>query len=168
MKRRSVQDRLIAVLFIGLILLADFLSKRWAIENLLPGVGSARGIPGVFHFRFVWNTGVAFSFLSDSPTLVAVFTVVILAVVALFLFLPKRMRMGERLFLSMIFAGGLGNFIDRMAYGAVVDFIEFSFVSFPVFNIADVCVVAGTVLYAASVLFPGKRKAGSFDIHHRK
>ncbi|MBR3928574.1 MAG: signal peptidase II [Clostridia bacterium] len=159
MKCRSVPGRLIAAFAVGLILLADVFSKRWALTHLLSG-GAREGIKGLFHFRFAWNTGVAFSFLSDKPVIVILFTGVILTVIALFLFLPKRERLFDRLCLSLIFAGGLGNLIDRICYGAVADFIEFSFVSFPVFNFADVCVVLGTCLYAARMLIWDKRKGG--------
>ncbi len=160
MKCRSVRDRLFALVTIGCILLADIFSKRWAISRLLETDRMLEGIKGLFRFRFAWNTGVAFSFLSDKPIIVIICTILILSAVALFLFLPKRERLSDRLCLALIFAGGLGNLIDRVLYGAVVDFIEFTFISFPVFNLADVCVVTGTFLYAARVLIFDKKKGG--------
>ena len=160
MKCRSAIGRLLAFAVIGLVLLADILTKRWAVDCLLNGEGAMRALDGIFHFRFAWNTGVAFSFLSGKPVIVCVFTIFILIVIALFLFLPKKERCTERFCLALIFAGGLGNLIDRIRYGAVVDFIELSFVPFPVFNLADVCVVLGTVLYAAGMLIGDKRKGG--------
>ncbi len=161
MKCRSVRDRLFALAAIVSILLADFFSKRWAIHHLLETGKTAEGIKGLFQFRFAWNTGVAFSFLSGMPAIVIVFTVLILTAVALFLFLPKREKLFFRLCLALIFAGGLGNLIDRILYGAVADFIEFTFISFPVFNLADVCVVTGTLLYAARMLIFDKKKGGA-------
>lgn len=160
MKCRLARDRLLAIMTVGLALLADVLTKRWAVDRLLVRTNDITGLRGVFHFRFAWNKGVAFSFLSDKPALVLAFTALLLCVIALFLFLPKREKLSARICLALIFAGGLGNLIDRMRYGAVVDFIEFSFISFPVFNLADVCVVLGTVLYAARMLIPDKKKGG--------
>ena len=161
MKCRSVRDRLFALAAIVSILLADIFSKRWAIHHLLEAGKTAEGIKGLFQFRFAWNTGVAFSFLSGMPAIVIVFTALILTAVALFLFLPKREKLFFRLCLALIFAGGLGNLIDRILYGAVADFIEFTFISFPVFNLADVCVVTGTLLYAARMLIFDKKKGGA-------
>lgn len=160
MKCRSVRDRLFALAAIGSILLADILSKRWAVKRLFENDSIIEGVKGLFRFRFAWNTGVAFSFLSGKPLFVIVFTVLILSAVALFLFLPKRERLSDRLCLALIFAGGLGNLIDRILYGAVADFIEFTFISFPVFNLADICVVAGTFLYAARMPIFDKKKGG--------
>ena len=160
MKCRSVPDRLLALAAIGSVLTADVFSKRWAIKNLLETGKTVRGIPGLFQFRFAWNKGVAFSFLSDKPALVIAFTVLILLAVAAFLFLPQREKLSNRLCLALIFAGGLGNFLDRVLYGAVVDFIELTFMPFPVFNLADVCVVMGTFLYAARLVIFDKKKGG--------
>ena len=168
MKCRLARDRMVALSIIIVVLLADILSKRWAVKHLLNGAGAIDAIPGIFRFRFAWNTGVAFSFLSGWPVLVQIFTVLVLCTVAVFLFFARIQRLLDRICLALIFAGGLGNFIDRIFYGAVVDFIEFTFISFPVFNFADVCVVMGTALYAVRILMGDKRKAGSFEIHDRK
>lgn len=160
MKYRSVRDRLFALAAVVSILLVDVFSKRWAIDALSETGNAVCGIKGLLQFRFAWNTGVAFSFLSGKPAIVIACTVLILSAVALFLFLPKRERLSDRLCLTLIFAGGLGNLIDRVFYGAVADFIEFTFISFPVFNFADVCVVTGTVLYALRMLIFDKKKGG--------
>ena len=168
MKCRLARDRMIALLIIILVLLSDILTKRWALKNLLDGPGIMNAVPGIFRFRFAWNTGVAFSFLSGWPILVQIFTILVLCAVAAFLFFARNQRIWDRICLALIFAGGLGNLIDRIFYGAVVDFVELSFISFPVFNVADVCVVMGAAIYALRVLIGDKRKAGSFEIHNRK
>lgn len=160
MKCRSVRDRLFALAAIGSILLADFYSKRWAIQRLLNDQAVLDGIKGIFRFRFAWNTGVAFSFLSGRPGIVITFTALILSAAALFLFLPQKEKLADRLCLALIFAGGLGNLTDRILYGAVADFIEFTFMPFPVFNLADVCVVMGTFLFALRMLISDKKKGG--------
>ncbi|MBQ5769939.1 MAG: signal peptidase II, partial [Clostridia bacterium] len=103
---------------------------------------------------------VAFSFLSGRPGIVITFTALILSAAALFLFLPQKEKLADRLCLALIFAGGLGNLIDRILYGAVADFIELTFMPFPVFNLADVCVVMGTFLFALRMLISDKKKGG--------
>lgn len=160
MRCRPARDRLFALLTVILILLADILTKRWALDHLLCADGAVGGISGIFHFRFAWNTGVAFSFLSKWPSLVVILTLLVLTAVALFLFSPKRERLADRIMLAFIFAGGLGNLIDRVIYGAVVDFIEFTFISFPVFNVADICVVMGTLLFCVRMLILDRKKGG--------
>lgn len=160
MRCRPARDRLFALLTVILILLADILTKRWALDHLLSADGAVGGISGIFHFRFAWNTGVAFSFLSQWPSLVVILTFLVLTAVALFLFCPKRERLADRIMLAFIFAGGLGNLIDRVIYGAVVDFIEFTFISFPVFNVADICVVMGTLLFCVRMLILDRKKGG--------
>lgn len=160
MRCRPARDRLFALLTVILILLADILTKRWALDHLLSADGAVGGISGIFHFRFAWNTGVAFSFLNKWPSLVVVLTLLVLTAVVLFLFCPKRERLADRIMLAFIFAGGLGNLIDRVIYGAVVDFIEFTFISFPVFNVADICVVMGTLLFCVRMLILDRKKGG--------
>ena len=172
MRCRPARDRLFALLTVILILLADILTKRWALDHLLSADGAVGGISGIFHFRFAWNTGVAFSFWDKlipggmhyefgyQPFLVVILTLLVLTAVVLFLFCPKRERLADRIMLAFIFAGGLGNLIDRVIYGAVVDFIEFTFISFPVFNVADICVVMGTLLFCVRMLILDRKKGG--------
>lgn len=158
MKYRAFRDRIISLSVIFAVLLTDIFTKRWAVNVLrnLPGEQKG-GLKGLFHFRFAWNTGAAFSFLENAPGVIMAVTFVLIAVLFLFVFLPPRAKLSERICLSMVFAGGLGNFIDRLVYGAVADFIEFEFMRFPVFNAADISVVTGAVLFAIIICFPLKK-----------
>ena len=70
-----------------------------------------------------------------------------------------RDRRRVRLSLTLVLAGGLGNLIDRALYGAVIDYIELTFMTFPVFNFADICVTMGAAMFALFTLLPGKREA---------
>lgn len=157
MRFRAVRDRLAALAVILVILLFDVFTKRWAIDALSDTAASVQGIDGLVGFRFVWNPGAAFSFLSHAPNLVTALTACLLAALAAAVFLPPREKLSNRLFLSMVLAGGAGNLIDRLLYGAVADFIELKFISFPVFNFADIMVVSGAVLYAIQMCFPIKK-----------
>ena len=83
----------------------------------------------------------------------------VLLFVAGAVFLSRGLSLRVRLSLTLVLAGGLGNLIDRALYGAVIDYIELTFMTFPVFNFADVCVTVGAALFALFTLLPGKREA---------
>ena len=112
---------------------------------------------GVFHFTYVQNTGAAFSsFLGQQwlfALIFAVFTV-------LLIYEMKKNTMGfkpfERWCLVAIWAGGLGNMIDRVRLGYVVDMIEVEFIRFPVFNVADCFITCGCVLLIAHLVLFNK------------
>ena len=108
-------------------------------------------IPGVLRFTYVENRGMAFGMLSDHRWVFMLLSVVGIALIGAYMWFYVKDRMG-RIALSLIIGGGIGNMIDRVAYGFVVDFIDFCAFDFWkwVFNIADsaVCVGAGMfILY---------------------
>ena len=75
-----------------------------------------------------------------------------IAIALFFLFLSKNISIPETIGMALVFAGGIGNAIDRFAQGYVVDFIHFVFIDFPVFNIADIGVTCGMVLFLVSFI----------------
>ena len=103
-------------------------------------------IPGILNFTYVENDGMAFGLLSDHRWVFMVFSTVGIALIAVYLWFYVKSLLG-RIGLALIIGGGIGNMIDRVAYGFVVDFIDFCAFDFWkwVFNIADsaVCVGAG-------------------------
>ena len=104
-------------------------------------------IPGVLRFRCTANTGIAFSLLSGSTLFVTVLTLALLVgLTAWMVVRPSQLGRGLRAGFWMIIGGGLGNLYDRIAYGAVIDFIELEFVQFAIFNVADIFICAGTAL----------------------
>ncbi len=101
-------------------------------------------IEGIFHLTYIQNTGAAFSVLEGKQ----LFLILLTATVSAFLvfYIAKNRQSANRfllLALSLIAAGGIGNLIDRIRFGYVVDFFDFSIVPFPVFNIADIAVTTG-------------------------
>ena len=109
---------------------------------------------GLFRFTYVQNTGAAFSsFLGQQWLFALIFTVFTVALA----YELKRNTMGfkpfERWCLVAIWAGGLGNMIDRVRLGYVVDMIELEFMRFPVFNVADCFITCGCVLLIAHLIF---------------
>jgi len=144
--------------FDAIVLIAlDQLVKFWAIANL-QGQPERPLIQGFLHLLYVENTGAAFGFLAGFGGAPVLFTIVKLALlslaVAYFVKLPPQPRFTMlRLPILLIFAGGVGNLIDRVRLGFVVDMFVFRFIEFPVFNVADVYVTVGVFWFALMVLF---------------
>ena len=109
--------------------------------------------PGVFHLTHVRNTGMAFSLLQGGRWFFLVMTLI--AFGALFVVLKKKWVTHPLGLWSLaaIAGGALGNLIDRIRLGYVVDMIEVEFIRFPVFNVADCFVVCGAILLVIYVLF---------------
>lgn len=139
-----------AVILIGL----DQATKYLALTNLKP-IGSMVFIKGFLDFTFVENRGVAFGMFSGQRWFILLLTVVI--TVALLYYYNKLPKTKEyqmvRMVMILIFSGAIGNMIDRVYRGYVVDFFEFSFFRFPVFNVADIYVVVGVCILAFLILF---------------
>lgn len=134
----------VSVLAAAALAAADQLCKVWATAALAPD-GAAPLLPGVLELRYVLNDGMAFSMLSGRRWLLLGGTGAILAVLLLMLFFRRMPRL-ERLTWVLVLGGGIGNFIDRARSGVVVDYLNFQFISFPVFNFADICVTVGVAL----------------------
>ena len=147
---------LLMVLFAVGIVAADQITKYLTVANI-PLYGQVDGIRGLFHFTYVQNTGAAFSSFSGMQWLFAL----IFAVFAVFIvweFSKKRWPFTnlERWCIVAIFAGGLGNMIDRLRFGYVVDMIEVEFMRFAVFNVADCFITCGCILLMVHLIFFNK------------
>lgn len=130
-----------AALLIGL----DQLIKWWAASSL-SAVSEIRVIDGVLHLLYTENYGAAFSILQNQKFFLIGVTSVVMAAILVILLMRKITHPVLVAALSLILAGGAGNLIDRIARGYVVDYIYFVPINFPVFNLADCCVVIGTGL----------------------
>lgn len=103
---------------------------------------------GLFEFLLVHNAGAAWGIFGNSTFALGVFSgVMCVAILALFLYMSKNISLPETVGIALVFAGGIGNALDRFALGYVVDFIRVTFIDFPVFNIADIGVTCGIVLF---------------------
>lgn len=129
------------------ILLADQASKLWA-RGL---TGAVTAVPGVFSFTHVRNRGVAFSLLSGIPWLPIALSAVLILLLLAYQLHHAGNSVLERIGLWCIISGGLGNLIDRIILGGVTDFIRLDFVSFAIFNVADIFVCLGAALAALGV-----------------
>ena len=139
---------------IALIVAADQLVKLWVVQNI-PLHGHMDMIPGVLGLTYVQNRGAAFSMLQDQQWLFAVIFV-LFAVFLVWEFATKKLPFTkfERGCIVAIFAGGLGNMIDRVRLGFVVDMLRTEFMNFPIFNVADCFITCGCIaLLVHLVLF---------------
>ncbi len=136
---------------------------KFIIVNTVKVNGPCGFLFGLFQFRYVENTGAAFSSFSNNTAVLTVATVIILAV-CLILLLRKRLKpLFVNICLVLVIAGGIGNVIDRIRLGFVVDFIEPLFIDFAVFNFADCCITVGAFLliaYEIYELVTEKKKKG--------
>lgn len=143
---------LIAIM-IGIVGL-DQLTKWLAVINL-KGAESFPLWKDVLHFTYAENTGMAFSMLSGKDErwiFMVLSTVAIIGMlIYLFRFRPKSLWM--QISMAMIIGGGIGNMIDRVALGYVVDFIDFTLIDFAIFNVADSFVCVGAAILIAYLLF---------------
>ena len=144
---------LLMALFVAGITAADQLSKLWVVRNI-PLYGHVNAIPGLFHLTYVQNTGAAFSSFQGMQWL---FALIFLAftVGVIWEFSKKRMPFHtfERWCIAAVYAGGLGNMIDRIRMGYVVDMIRVDFIEFPVFNVADCFITCGCIALMISLAF---------------
>ena len=136
---------------LGVIAL-DQISKLLVLEHLYED--QLQLIPNIFHFTYVENRGMAFGLLSDHRWVFMLFSVLGIAAVAAYMYFFVKSRLG-RVSLSLIIGGGIGNMIDRVRLGFVVDFIDFC--AFPslwswVFNIADAAVCVGAALFVLDLI----------------
>ena len=144
---------LFSVIIVAAIVALDQLTKYLATAYLMP-VGAMPFIPGIMELRYLLNDGMAFSLLSGGRWLLIGVTSVTMVGMAFYAWRYKaEMSKLEYFSLLMIIGGGIGNLIDRIATGYVVDFFATTFIDFAVFNVADCFVTVGVFLLAAAILY---------------
>ncbi|MGN0707148.1 MAG: signal peptidase II [Faecalibacterium sp.] len=144
----------INVLLIAVLVGIDQVIKLWAV-NVLEPVGAMPLIPHVVELNFVLNPGMAFSLLSGKQTfLILATSIAMLVMLYWLLFRCQNDRLQQAAFV-LIIGGGIGNLIDRVLNGVVVDYINLLFMDFAVFNFADICVCVGVGLWILDILLEG-------------
>lgn len=136
-------------LIVILVLVIDRITKELAPGIPVEGI---EVIPGIVGLRYAENQGAAFSMLSGAPRLLGVLSLVL--IVGGFVWLrKKKLEPFPLVGLALMAGGAAGNMFDRLIRGYVPDMIETRFISFPVFNAADSCLVVGCILLIISLLF---------------
>lgn len=136
----------------------DRASKIWAdrVLRFEPG-GTKTLIPGVLRLRFAENDGAAFSLFAGNRYLLIGMTSFIMLILLLYLIFGKHKSAFAPIPLMLVLAGGLGNLYDRALYGKVIDYFDFEFVRFAIFNLADVFVCVGAGLFVVALLFAERK-----------
>ena len=147
----------ITLLVVALLVGFDQLTKYLVLLYVKP-VDAVPVLEKIIQFRYTENTGAAFSIFSDRTWLLSIFTGVMIVAGLLYLFLGKADNKLQYAAIILVISGGIGNLIDRLARGFVIDFIEYLFMEYAIFNVADIFVTIGAVLLVFSVLIPKGEK----------
>ena len=137
------------------IIAADQLVKAWAKTSLMD-TGTIPVIRDVFHLTYAENRGAAFSMLEGQRWFFIILTSVMLVVIAMAFFKEFFKGVWGKTTLVFIFAGAVGNFIDRVWLGFVVDMFDFRLIDFPIFNVADIFLTVGAIMGIIYILFIDK------------
>lgn len=150
-----MQFFLMALFSLG-IAAADQLTKYLTVANI-PLYADAPLIPGIAGLTYVQNTGAAFSSFEGMQWLFAVVFLLFTGAIVLEYFKkPMPFTKGERWCIAAVYGGALGNMIDRLRLGYVVDMIKTEFITFPVFNAADCFITCGCILLLVHLVFFNK------------
>ena len=152
MKTLSRKTGVALLCFMALVAGLDQLTKYLTVQNI-PYGGQVRILPGVVHLTYVRNTGAAFSLFSGMRWLFLVLVVVFFAGVYYLIRSGVLRRKTELWCLAAIGGGAIGNAIDRVISGKVVDMIEPEFIDFAVFNVADSFITVGAIWLGVYLVF---------------
>ena len=147
---------LLLALLSAAIVIADQITKFLTVANI-PLFGDVKVIEGVVGLTYVQNTGAAFSAFQGAQWLFAiVFAVFTAAILWEYFKSPMPFKNYERVLIAAIYGGAVGNMIDRIRLGYVVDMIKTEFMDFPVFNVADIFITCGCIALMVSLIFFNK------------
>ncbi|MBQ6799162.1 MAG: signal peptidase II [Oscillospiraceae bacterium] len=148
----------------AVIVILDQVSKALVVANI-PLDGYVEAIPGLFHLTYIRNTGAAFSMLEGQRIFFLVITAVFLGGV-IYCIVKKVFARPYFWIFAAITGGAIGNLIDRIRFGYVVDMIAVDFIDFAIFNVADIFITCGAVVLVVYALFfdrEGKQKKEQTD-----
>lgn len=173
MKIKRKYKLIFEILIFAILIFLDQFTKYLAVVNL-KGQAAIIVIKDFIDLTYLENRGAAFGILQDKLILFSILTIIILGAITYFKIkidnlvykvnLDRKIK-NKYLFLNgvllVLFAGAIGNFIDRLRFNYVVDFVRFKFVDFPVFNVADMLITTSSVLLIILLIFVFK--SSEFD-----
>ncbi len=170
--KRSIPCFLLWAVISAIGVILDQITKNIAVDSL-KGEGVKKFIPYIFDLVYVENRGAAWGMFADNRwVFMSISTVAVILMTGVLFFYAREHKM-FCISLAMVISGGVGNMIDRVLNGYVVDFLRFAFYpDFPVFNVADIFVTCGCASLAIYVLFVDKtifkeKKGGEEDAKDR-
>jgi len=145
--------------FAGLILITVFdqLTKLAAVKELMQ-IGTIPVLPDIFHLTYCENSGAGFGVFASYTKVLSVITLLIVAAAIIFVVMKRPQNRLLMTALTFMTGGAIGNLVDRIRLGYVVDFLDFRLIHFPIFNIADCFVTVGAVIFAVYVIFLSEKK----------
>jgi len=147
------------VISIFALIFFDQLIKMWAASILISKPQQTVAIiKDVLHLTYVENRGAAFGILENMRWLFITSTIILVIYFSYRLIRKSDKLLFSRIGVALIIAGGAGNLIDRIFRGYVIDYVDFRLINFAVFNLADSCVVIGTILFCIGILLSENRR----------
>ncbi len=145
-------DCMFYIILVAILVAVDQVIKI-LVRTLIPLGGSVPLIPHIMGLTYLQNTGAAFSLFEERTWLLALISIVIVVVISVLLITKVLVHPLGAVPAVMVIAGGIGNLIDRFAFGFVTDMFQTLFVNFAIFNFADICVTVGGIMLIIYVLF---------------
>lgn len=153
-KRKNISNLILLGISTCLLVVLDQITKL-AAQQRLKGTDGLSVIQGVFELQYLENRGSAFGMMQGKRVFFIVMAVVVLVVISyIYVRIPLTKRfLYMRMIAVLYLAGAVGNAVDRVVHGYVVDFFYFSLIDFPIFNVADIYVTVGTFSLIGLILF---------------
>lgn len=152
--KKIIRNYIIIAIIVGLGIAIDLTTKSLATNQHFTLLS------GIFSINFTWNTGAGFSILSGHTLFLTIFTaILVVGLICLIIFYkPKHTLFAVGI--AFVLGGALGNLYDRIAFGAVRNFVSLDFIKFPIFNFADTMLTIGAILCCIWLVFclPKKEK----------
>ena len=141
------------IIYIPLVVIIDIISKLLVSNNLLLSK-SVTIIPNFFYLTYAHNYGGAWSIFENNTLAITIISFIVILGISYYVFKNKVTRKIEIIGYSLLLGGAIGNLIDRIIYGYVIDFLDFYILGydFPIFNIADIGIVTGIILLLISMI----------------
>lgn len=164
MKKTQAVEVAVLYIILSIVILAADMVTKYFVQRKMEPYDSIPVIKNIFHITYVQNTGAAFSILKGK---IFFFTAVSVIITLIIIFIMIKYPIKEKILgiaMAMVLGGAVGNLIDRLRYGYVVDFLDFRI--WPVFNIADCAIVVGTLILAYLITF--RAEPGSLQSKNRR
>ena len=155
-----MKNKYVLLFFVSGVLIVMDQYTKLMVSLHIPLNYSVKVVEGFFNFTHIRNSGVAFGLFANQQSeykalmFIAISTIAIIAILVIFHQTPKEKKMVQT-GLILIFSGAIGNLIDRILHGEVIDFVDF-FINrhhFPAFNIADSCITVGVIMMVIDLFF---------------
>lgn len=150
---------MLTLYFLGAVILSgiDQLSKLLVLRYIKPE-DTIPLLKGIFHLTYCENRGAAFGILQGRFGLLFITTLLVIIAVTVYMIKKRPQSLTLTTSVTLLIGGAIGNLIDRVCRGFVIDFLDFRLIHFPIFNIADCFVVCGAILLVIYVLFIEEHK----------